>query len=363
MHDQRRADGHRLAGRSVLVGDWKQCIFEYAGADPMIMEAVSRWVRDSGGTTETLSRNYRSRPELVEVANQTFAPVFARFGTAASDVVVHAERRRREEQAVLPPLGVFWLEGKSAQQDAACIAEGIARLLHHAEATPMVDRASGAVRALGPGDIAVLAATNAEAQAVACALEQRRIGAALARPGLLATPEGTVIEAALRWLVDPADTLATAVLDALTGWNGLDPDTYLAARIAECASAAAGERATGCDLPGQDSWRRGLESVRVRLVHLAPSEAVLQVLAAVDLATLCARWPEPGSGWATWMPSWRWPRVTSNAAPASARRYKSVSRTLRAQPLTGSTGDRYAARRGPTRNPERPPKSLLLRHR
>jgi uncharacterized protein len=43
--------------------------------------------------------------------------------------------------------------------------------------------------------------------------------------------------------------------------------------------------------------------------------------------------------------------------------FRPVSRTLRAQPLTGSTGDRYAARRGPTRNPERQPKSLLLRHR
>ena len=35
---------HRLAGRSVWVGDWKQCIFEYAGADPGLMEAVAAWV-------------------------------------------------------------------------------------------------------------------------------------------------------------------------------------------------------------------------------------------------------------------------------------------------------------------------------
>lgn len=282
---------HQLAQRSVFVGDAKQCIFEYAGADPLLMEAMARWVRESGGSTEPLSRNYRSRPELVEAANRIFAPAFARFGADPADVVVEPERRAPDELGALPPLGIFWLDGRCADDDAAGIAEGIARMLSQPETTPVVDRATGTGRPVGPADIAVLTATNDEAEAVARALAERRIGAALARPGLMATPEGTLIEAALRWLVDRADTLAATSLDALTGWNDLEPDVYLARRIAACRAPAGTEGLSGS--VADASWRPSLESVRSRLDHLAPSETVHLALAALDATTLCARWPDP----------------------------------------------------------------------
>ncbi|MEO8899956.1 MAG: UvrD-helicase domain-containing protein, partial [Polyangiaceae bacterium] len=40
---------HALCKESVWVGDRKQCIFEYAGADPTLMEAVNQWAGQSGG--------------------------------------------------------------------------------------------------------------------------------------------------------------------------------------------------------------------------------------------------------------------------------------------------------------------------
>ena len=39
---------HALADRSTWVGDRKQCIFEFAGADPTLMEALARWVARGG---------------------------------------------------------------------------------------------------------------------------------------------------------------------------------------------------------------------------------------------------------------------------------------------------------------------------
>ncbi len=282
---------HRLGARCVLVGDPKQCIFEYAGADPLLMEATARWVRGSGGSTETLPANYRSRPALVKAANHIFGPAFARFGVAMSEVEVAAERTDSPEQEDLPPFGVFWLESKKAEQDAAAIAGGVARLLARSAAMPILCPASGTVRPVRAGDVAILTATNAEAEQIANALEQRRIGAALARPGLLTTPEGTLLEAALRWLLDPMDALAGAILDALTGWAGRDPDVYLAERIAACHPE--GEAAQARDASALGPWREPLELVRRRLEHLSPSEAVLDAIVALDATTLCARWPEP----------------------------------------------------------------------
>ena len=45
---------HALAGRSLWVGDRKQCIFEYAGADPVLMDAVAGWVERDGGSAGAL---------------------------------------------------------------------------------------------------------------------------------------------------------------------------------------------------------------------------------------------------------------------------------------------------------------------
>ena len=279
---------HFLAGRSVWVGDPKQCIFEYAGADPLLMDAVAAWVGEAGGSLETLPNNHRSRPELVLAFNRVFVPAFARFGTPPASVEVSAARAPVPEQSELPPLGIFWLETKKAAEDASAIAGGVVRLLAGAATTPVVDRQSQTVRPLAPGDIAILAATNAEAEAVAVALEERGIGAALARPGLMRSPEGTLAKAALGWLLDPADALAGAVLDALTGWGGRDPDDYLAARIAAVA-AAGGER-----VPEWESdWTGALARVRTALDHLSPSETLERALFALDAPTLCARWPEP----------------------------------------------------------------------
>jgi ATP-dependent exoDNAse (exonuclease V) beta subunit len=287
---------HALGGRTLLVGDRKQCIFEYAGADPALMEAVDRWVRSTGGTTETLPRNYRSRPELVEATSALFAPAFARFGTPAEEVIVSAERQSPAEQAALPPLGVFWLDSANGEEDAAAMAAGIGRLLARPELTPIVDRETGLARGVRPGDIAVLTATNGEAEAVARALEDRRVGAALARPGLLSTPEGTLADAALRWLLDPADALAGTILDVLAGPDELDLDAYLAGRIAARdreSGAASDEGAHQEAEVASSSWRSGLDLVRGRFEHLSPAETLHQVLAVLDAPTLCARWPEP----------------------------------------------------------------------
>ena len=263
---------HALAGRSIWVGDRKQCIFEYAGADPMLMDRVAAWTEQKGGRREHLGDNYRSRPELVEACSELFASALARHGFRREEVVVSAKRTTPPELAELPPLGVLFLETTTAAQDAEAIAEGVRRILD--SPTPIVDRRDHRVRAARPGDVAVLVMTNAEALAVAAALHARGLRSALARAGLLATPEGQLVQSALRWLIDPGDSLAAATIDALLG-----VDDWLATRLA-------GERPS-------DGWRARLEALRSATAFLAPTEAVDAVLGALDAVEVAARWPDP----------------------------------------------------------------------
>jgi ATP-dependent helicase/nuclease subunit A len=285
---------HTLAGRSIWVGDRKQCIFEYAGADPALMEAVTRWVEHSAGEREFLKRNFRSRPELVEPISTLFAAAFAPHGYTPEEVVTSAKREHSPDQAELPAIGIFWLEGKEQQ---VALAEGIARLLRTPNSTPVADPVTNAVRPLRPGDVAALVYSNAEAARLSAALEARGIATVLPRVELLRTPEGTLVSAALRLLVDQRDTLAAAELEALTGFRdlaiahdddqpgqpGARPcDRWLAERMRAHAS--------GGPTPSPPS---PVEALRPELAVLSPAETLDRVLAILDLPALAVRWPDP----------------------------------------------------------------------
>lgn len=297
---------HELAGRSVWVGDRKQCIFEYAGADPALMDAVAQWVEGEGGARDRLGENWRSRPELVELCSELFAHALGRHGFVRSEVVVSAARPRAVELSALPPLGLFVSEARNGGDFLQDVAAGVARMLDDAPSTPIVDRATGSARELRPGDLAVLVATNAEAGQLAGALHAHGIRTSLARAGLLSTPEGTLVDAALRLLLDPRDTLASATIDALSGFGGGSPDEWLARRL-ESARRRSSSRAnvgpTGGLATGDDDsdgvddestgWRSALAPVRDALRELSPAEALDEVVSALDVIFSCARWPDP----------------------------------------------------------------------
>lgn len=278
---------HELARRSIWVGDRKQCIFEYAGADPLLMDAVSDWVDRQGGIRDRLEHNYRSRPELVNACSELFARALAPHGFTREEVFVTSRRTTNEEAATLPPFGLWCLGGRNKRDDAQAVAEGIRRMLESPQETPVVDRVTQRVRNVRPGDIAVLTATNEWAAELARALHARGIRAATARAGLLETPEGVVADSALRWLLDRNDELAAANIDALTGWRDGSPEMWLENRLREVSADE-----TTRETAPHAGWRRALEPVRDRLSWLSPTEALDSTLYALDAVLLCVRWPD-----------------------------------------------------------------------
>jgi len=300
---------HALAGRSVWVGDGKQCIFEYAGADPLLMDAVVGWVQRQAGAAERLGTNYRSRPELVIACGALFSHAF-------DDVQTTAARNTPRELAATPPFGVWWLETKNSEQDAGAIGEAASRLLDAPHETPILDRTTGQVRPVQPRDIAILVATNAEAKRIASQLQRGGVRANLARDGLLATPEGVLVDSALRWLLVPRDRLSLATLEALGGWNGVGPDEWLAARLRD-------------DSDEPPAWLRPLAGLRERLDGLAPTEALDEVIHLLDASTLCGRWPDPHQR-----------RGNLDALRALASRYEERCARLR-EPATAAGLVRY----------------------
>jgi ATP-dependent helicase/nuclease subunit A len=284
---------HELAGSSTWVGDRKQCIFEYAGADPELMEAVTTWARAAGGSVERLPYNRRSRSELVECSNAVFLAALRRHGYTREEICTAPQRPSLPELNALPALGFWALNSGKVEEDAVALAEGVRRLLADPAATPVLDRTMEKIRDVRAGDIAILVATNAEAERLAEALALRGVRAAIARAGLLATPEGVLMTAALRCLLEPGNALSIAQIEALTGFRGLAPDAWLNERLAHenqrRAARAAGEAAPIAEI---GACVARLEELRREVQCLAPTEAVDRVLACLDFASLCRRWPD-----------------------------------------------------------------------
>lgn len=285
---------HELAGRSTWVGDRKQCIFEYAGADPALMEGVTRWIAAAGGSTPSLVDNWRSRPELVNAAAALFGAVFTKYGHPKEELELLPRRSTLEALASVPPFGVWYLECTNVEQDAEALAVGVWRLLEAREETMVLDRDSQQPRPLQPADIAILVATNDEAARLAVALERRGVPVGLARTGLLDTPEGTMVQAALSYLADGRDERARAVLEALTGFDGTTPDRWLEQQLErESARRLAVDKGESPPLVAPSPVVARLLELRADLPLLAPSEALDAALSVLDLARSCARWPDP----------------------------------------------------------------------
>ncbi len=279
---------HALCRRSVWVGDRKQCIFEYAGADPALMEAVTRWAEQNGGEREFLPFNYRSRPELVALCSTLFSAAFAEHGYTPEEVRSTPQRDAPAELRDLAPVGWLWLEGPP---DAA-LAAGVARLLREPASTPVLDRNTQQVRPLRADDLAILVASNAEAARISAELHARGVATVLPRVGLLSTPEGSLVTAVLRALVDARDTLALAEIDALTGFDGQSCHAWLDAQIRARRARSEPNGAPHAE-DAASVWQGKLQAVREELPLLSPAETLDRVLAAFDLPALAVRWPDP----------------------------------------------------------------------
>ncbi len=211
-----------LADRVVWVGDVKQSIYGFSGADPSLgFQAVRGAARK-----ETLDVSRRSVPDLVTLTNHLFAPAFRdAIGLAEEETRVSAHRCARE--GTEPALEVADIttgeqqkNGKtrplSSTRRSAVVAEVVSNLLRRG-GQPVTEKSTitetdriGESRALSPRDIAVLVRRNQTAGQVARQLRARGLDVSLTGSGLLATPEANFALSCLRRWIDPSDSLAAA---------------------------------------------------------------------------------------------------------------------------------------------------------
>ena len=211
--------GRTLPDGLCVVGDPKQSIYRFRGADVF---AYLR-ARSAARTSRSLTRNWRSVPELVEAVNAVFAASnpFAVPEIAYPPVVPGrgpGNPLRVEETAGGAPLRFRLLpagqDGRHRTKDEAAplaagdAAEEIAALLALAEegGATVDERSSpgGGARRLDGADIAVLVRTRAQGRLVADALRERNVASVeVGDESVFDSREAEQMERLLRSLVEP----------------------------------------------------------------------------------------------------------------------------------------------------------------
>lgn len=266
-----------IAQSATWVGDVKQAIYGFRGTDPEFMQTAMTSIPDL--EVEILDASWRSRKSLVQFVNSIFIPVFEARGMSADRIALNPKREDKAEQAIAVETWSY-LNSKNQTADAAHIALGVQKVLSQKEKYVLVDKISREPRILRAGDIAILCRSNDECVQVAEALSKRGIAATVGESGLLATPEVIFAVAAMRYLVDPSDTLALAELVHFSS-ESWGEGQWLSHWL---------EHEKPSEWVRSEPIIQELDKARKTIVQMSPSEVL-------DLAIVCAKVDEMALKW------------------------------------------------------------------
>lgn len=196
----------RTGIRTLIVGDLKQAIMGFQGADPRLFEALESRHRLS---SQALGRNWRSQPSLMDFVNALGPHLFGDQGYVKLDP--------QRDPSCMAPLEA--LEFRKASRKhwqrirAYSVATRLKELLDDASQL-VTDRRTGSRRRLRGSDIAVLCPTNQGAAAYAAVFRAVGLQVNHQSDGWLESRAVQIAWNALAYVASPSDRHAALSLSA-----------------------------------------------------------------------------------------------------------------------------------------------------
>lgn len=258
------------AKRVLIVGDTKQSIMGFQGADPRLSEALERQNPESASP---LTGNWRSDPRLMQMVNAISAGLFG------ETYVPLMPQRPETGQTFAEILRISEGRSSTASRPEDHVAAHIAAII--AEAGPVVERESDpkapTFRSVEPRDVAILAPTHSMAARYASALKRQGVPVRISAEGWLDSHAVMAARNALAFAVDPTDRHAALAL--LT----LGPS---AMPLQAAMSLLADDELETCDQLAD------LRSLAVAAPTMPLETLLPQVLSAAGILEWAARMPE-----------------------------------------------------------------------
>ncbi len=279
----------RLAKFSVWVGDPKQSIYGFRGADPALMEAI---IGFAGGIQKEniLEHSWRSREDLVYAANAVFTKAFQNM--PPDQVQLFPKREKAKDAAEMTEALVHWHfepdpEAKKST-NIAWFENSVAEMLRLEleRGIYILPKGEKNHRCAKPGDVAILCRSNDRCKSLAEALNRAGLNAAISRAGLLKTAEARLILACLKFLLHKHDSLSIAeILKLGAGWS---TEQIIDHRLDFLDEEAAQQNhrvwATDAPIIAQ------LDELRAEILELSSAELLTLLLDDLDLRRKIVRW-------------------------------------------------------------------------
>jgi ATP-dependent helicase/nuclease subunit A len=210
-------------GKLFIVGDGKQSIYRFRGADVTVFRQVWQEIARTGAAY-ALATSYRAHKDLIAALNALLEPV---LGAAEDPLRPYVEPfaridpyRERPAAGLEPPFVQVHLamgrKGDALPRAAQAVVAWLVEVVEGRQVTVReIDPETGAegARLLNYGDVAVLCRASASFAAYEDALEEAGVPfLTVAGRGFYERPEVRDVLNALRALADPADDLALAGL-------------------------------------------------------------------------------------------------------------------------------------------------------
>lgn len=275
----------QLAKHSIWVGDPKQSIYGFRGADPRLMQAI---VDAQGGVKkeDIQEHSFRSRKDIVHATNAIFAKAFNNL--PEDQVALIPKRPELDEFSLALKHWHFRFdgEGRAPAKDwfNLCIADTIRQTLQ--EGIMVIPKNQKELRLAQPSDVAILCRTNNECQDMADALHHVGLKAAIARIGLLQTAEAKLILACLKYTLYAADSLSVA--EILTLATELTMAQIIEDRLKYIADL--GEQFDEYAWAKDSFLIQKINILRENAREFAPSEMLNLLIEELDLRRLIMTW-------------------------------------------------------------------------
>lgn len=279
----------RFAKYAIWVGDPKQSIYGFRGAEPRLMQVI---IDQMGGIRPEDIQEYswRSRRDIVFATNAIFTKAFHEL--PVEQVALHPKRMPETEpdtagEALVHwnfqpeedgrPPGQPWMENCMADQIQSWLASGQVWLQPKGSAT---------WRKAIPGDVAILCRSNKDCQLVAESLHRAGLRASVARAGLLNTAEAKLILACLKYILNYYDSLSIAEI-LLLGENQ-DIESIIEDRLQFLENNA--QASTRVRWADKVDAIKALDQLREQVVELSATEMLNLLLETLDLRRTIASW-------------------------------------------------------------------------
>jgi ATP-dependent exoDNAse (exonuclease V) beta subunit len=268
----------------IWVGDQKQSIYGFRGADPSLMKSLLDKLGNQVDV-ETLGNSYRSRPDLVEHSNALFTKAFDGL-LAPEQIQLNAVRTDLSGHTTALEVWRIQKRGQrhSIERNLRGVAKKIKSLLEEKRQVAFKKNKNEEILSdISYKDIAVLLHANDDCAQMAEYLIEEGIPVSIEQEGFLELPESKLVMAALRYFAFPQDTLSAFELKFLAeGKNNVEE--MIAERVVSISQQQH-------ESYGKDYWiHQRLDEMRINALHWSPLEVVNNIIVKLDLQRVVSSW-------------------------------------------------------------------------